>query len=196
MSDNNSSRSSLPSCSGARHITSTFFMPALNGVPSYRPFVVMRRAEGHYHELLVFLRYLGREMYEGRLPRPTFCYTGFIDNKVVLLVCAIKELEAISDESTKTKLADRLNTLKHDFQHLRATLSASAARSFVMELLEEALQEETAAKDAFRAHVATVAPTTIKGKASWNSKKKKPMSSVDSTRERVLDHEKWSAEGA
>ncbi|EAT88606.1 hypothetical protein SNOG_03401 [Parastagonospora nodorum SN15] len=74
-------------------------VPWLRGQPSRRPYVVMRRAEEHHRELLVFLQDMATKAKEANMTAPTACHAGFAHNKVMIVASSVAELEAVRDEA-------------------------------------------------------------------------------------------------
>ncbi|KAH3955222.1 hypothetical protein HBH98_036250 [Parastagonospora nodorum] len=97
-------------------------VPWLRGQPSRRPYVVMRRAEEHHRELLVFLQDMATKAKEANRTAPTACHAGFAHNKVMIVASSVAELEAVRDEAIKADIALRLQFLKGELAKTRDML--------------------------------------------------------------------------
>jgi len=97
-------------------------VPWLRGQPSRRPYVVMRRTEEHYRELLVFLQDMRKMGADPNSAPATMCHVGFAHNKVLIVASSLAELEAVRDEAIKADIAGRLEFVKRDFAKTRNML--------------------------------------------------------------------------
>ncbi|KAF1914853.1 hypothetical protein BDU57DRAFT_305930 [Ampelomyces quisqualis] len=87
-------------------------VPFLNGVPSHRPLVVIRRAEQHYKDLLEFLSETSCE-YEVRGDVVlTKCHVELVNNKLKLIEAAIFELEHRTSALARAPFVGRVQKLK------------------------------------------------------------------------------------
>jgi hypothetical protein len=95
----------------------------MNVQPSRRPYIVLRRAEGHYRELLVFLYEKARGAREANQTATTACQAGFASNKITLVASSVAELDAVGDEAVKAETSDHLQALKTSLQQVRDLLN-------------------------------------------------------------------------
>lgn len=97
-------------------------VPWLRGQPSRRPYVVMRRAEEHYRELLVFLHDMAKKAEEPNMAPATTCHVGFAHSKVMIVASSVAELKAVRNKAIKADIAGRLEFLNGDFARTRHML--------------------------------------------------------------------------
>jgi hypothetical protein len=96
------------------------FVPSLGGIPSRRPYIVLRRGERHCKDLLEFLSKLNETVGEGEgKEQLTTCQHGFLENKIWLIARSVAELDRCRNAAVLAEIAPRLQSLKMRLKGLR-----------------------------------------------------------------------------
>ena len=96
-------------------------VPFLQGVPSRRPYVVLRRAKANLEELVLLWNGL-RQMVAKDRASLTRCHRDLVYNKIFSVDASIDELENCVSNAVKIEIAAELAALKDRRQVIRTQI--------------------------------------------------------------------------